>query len=172
MTQRRFSTLAHAAEAYYQELRRFVLQRTGSPALADDIVQETWIRASTAGVVMPDNPRAYLYRMARNLAVDYERRRRAIERAKADEAVPEDIASADPPPDAAVAARQELKILLHAVQELPEKCRRVFILYRGEGLTMREIAMRLGISDKTVEKHIARAMIHCRRRLREAGRDV
>ena len=80
--------------------------------------------------------------------------------------------SPEPGPDAVVGAREELAILAEAVRELPEKCRIVFLLYRGQGLTMREIAARLQISEKTVEKHIARAMVHCRARLQAARRQV
>lgn len=172
MTERTFRSLAQAVEAYYEELRRFVLQRTGSPSLAEDVIQETWIRASTTGVAMPDNPRAYLYRIAANLAVDHQRRNGARDRKSADEFLADQVASADPPPDTIVSGRQEFGILSEAIQELPDKCRRVFLLYRGQGLTMRQIAARLSISEKTVEKHIARAMVHCRKRLRAAGRDV
>lgn len=172
MTQRTFRSLAHAVETYYDELRRFALRRTGSASLAEDVVQETWIRASTTNATMPDNPRAYLYRMTGNVAVDHLYRCRQRAGGTMDDLLPEQLASDDPAPDAVVAGREELTILVDAVQELPEKCRQVFLLYRGRGLTMRRIAARLEISEKTVEKHIARAMIHCRQRLREAGRDV
>lgn len=164
--------MAHAVETYYDELRRFALRRTGSASLAEDVVQETWIRASTTGAAMPDNPRAYLYRMTGNVAVDHLNRCRPRAAGTMDDLRPEQLASNAPSPDAVVTGRQEVAILIDAVRELPEKCRQVFLLYRGHGLTMRQIAARLGISEKTVEKHIARAMIHCRRRLREAGRDV
>ncbi len=172
MDKRTFRSLAQAAEAYYEELRRFALRRTGSKSLADDVVQETWLRASTTGVAMPYNPRAYLYRMTGNLVVDHLQRRGDADGPRADGALAEQVACPAPAPDAEVAARQEFAILSEAVRDLPEKCRHVFILYRGHGLTMRQIAARLGISEKTVEKHIARAMVQCRKRLREAGREV
>lgn len=172
MTQPSFQSLAQAVEAYYEELRRFVWRRTGSACLADDIVQETWIRATTTGAAMPDNPRAYLYRMAGNLAIDQLRQEGKQPCATTEDHLLEQVASTAPAPDMAVAARQELAVLVEAVRGLPEKCRLVFLLYRGRGLTMRQISARLGISEKTVEKHIARAMVDCRRKLRQAGRDV
>lgn len=172
MTERTFPSLAQAVEAYYEELRRFVLRRTRSASLADDVVQETWIRARATAAVMPANPRAYLYRMAGNLAVDRLRRDRAVADRTTGDAGIERMACPAPAPDRVMQARQELAILSDAVRRLPPKCRTVFLLYRGHGLTMRQIAVRLGISEKTVEKHIARAMVACRRTLREAGRTV
>jgi len=181
MAQRPFQSLTQAVETYYEELRQFVLRRTGSRTLAEDVIQETWLRASTPGGVMPDNPRAYLYRMAGNIAIDHLRRIRTQTRVEggslADPRAPTqdgqiEIASPSPFPDEVAAAREELAILCGAIEELPEKCRQVFLLYRGDGLTMREIAVRLNVSQKTVENHIARAMVHCRRRLSAAGRKV
>ena len=172
MSQWKFRSLADAVEAHHEELRRFVFRRTGSETLADDVVQETWLRASTTGVAMPNNPRAYLFRMAGNLAVDHIRRGRVRGERLIEGALDQEVSSAEPGPETVVGDREELAILSAAIKELPERCRAVFLLYRGQGLTMRQVAERLDISDKTVEKHIARAMVHCRRRLREAGRNV
>ena len=76
-----FQSLSQAVEAYYEELRQFIHQRTGSPVMAEDVVQETWIRANTSAVTMPDNPRAYLYRTASNIATDHLRRQQSRSRA-------------------------------------------------------------------------------------------
>lgn len=190
MTQPVFQTLAQAVEVYYDELRRFVLRRTGSPTIAEDIVQETWIRANATSIAMPVNPRAYLYRMASNLTIDHIRRNKRHKSLEVSGTGPSSVSSSSgqertnfgdqieqiacpaPAPDEVTASRQELSILSATVLELPEKCREVFLLYRGQGLTMREVAQRLNISEKTVEKHIARAMLQCRKALRSAGRDV
>lgn len=178
MKQVSFQTLAQAVEAYYGELRQFIRQRTGSADLAEEVVQETWIRAQATTAALPDNPRAYLYRMAGNLAVDQLRRERAIARlihsepADKDDTQLAERSCTRPSPVETLICQQELAALETAVGELPDKCRAVFLLYRGKGLTMREVAEQLSISEKTVEKHIARAMVHCRKRLREAGRNV
>jgi RNA polymerase sigma-70 factor (ECF subfamily) len=172
MSQWKFRSLTDAVEAHQDELRRFIFRRTGSAALADDVVQETWLRAFSTGVAMPDNPRGYVFRMASNLAVDHLRRGRVRDQSLSEGPVDDGIPSREPGPDSIVEGREEMAILMTAVKELPERCRAVFLLYRGQGLTMRQVAERLGISEKTVEKHIARAMVHCRQRLREAGRNV
>lgn len=164
-------SLAQAVELHYAELHRYIRRRTGSSSIADDVIQETWIRASTANVAMPDNPRAYLFRMAGNLAVDQQRRGHGSNIGLDDVLPADSLASPEPGPDRVLGGRQELAILVAAVRDLPERCRTVFLLYRGEGLTMRQIAARLEISEKTVEKHIARAMVHCRARLHRAKRE-
>ena len=110
--------------------------------------------------------------MAGNLAVDRLRQERVRGRHLTAGELPDTVPDAWPAADQVVAARQELDILRQAVGDLPDKCRTVFVLYRGRGLTMRQVAERLGISEKTVEKHIAKAMLHCRGRLRLAGRRV
>src|SRR6185369_2556060 len=106
-----------------------------------------------------------LYGVARNLITDRLRQERLREAAPLDDSVAEQIASAAPAADAVLAARQDLRALDAAIRELPAKCREVFRLHRGEDMSMREIALRLGISERTVEKHIAKALDHCRRRL-------
>jgi len=62
-------------------------------------------------------------------------------------------------------ARYRLRILAAAVDDLPPRCREVFLMSRLDGLGNGEIAGRLGISRNMVEKHIIKAMMHCRRRL-------
>ncbi|MGH8547062.1 MAG: sigma-70 family RNA polymerase sigma factor, partial [Methylococcales bacterium] len=66
-----------------------------------------------------------------------------------------------------LAVRQKLEILDRAVAELPPKCRQVFLLRKVEQLSHAEIAERLGISRSMVEKHLHRAMMHCRDRIFE-----
>jgi len=69
-------------------------------------------------------------------------------------------------------SRQELELLRQAIEQLPPVCKAVFLLSRDHGLSMREIAERLDIKPKTVEKHIQRAMTTCRQALRAAGRQL
>ena len=172
MTQQRLRSLAQAVERYYEDLRRFVRKRTGSDSMADDVVQDTWLRATESSVAMPQNAKAYVFRMAENLAKDHFKKERIKSEREAGDDQYETIASDAPTLEAELTARQELNLLVAAVRDLPEKRRRIFILYRGHGLTMRQIAARLGLSQKTVENQIARAMVDCRKRLRDTGRDL
>ncbi len=166
-------SLPASVELHYDELKAFILRKVGCPAMAADVLQDMWVRLAVQEPPEPiHNPRAYLYRVAANLAVD--RLRQESSRAKfiVVAGAPETVPSAAPDADRILAGREEFEILCAGIRELPEKCRRVFLLYRADGLTMRQIAARLDISEKTVEKHIARAMLHCRARLRAVGRRV
>lgn len=150
-----------------------VRRLVGSPSAAEDLVQDVFVnvlRGARQGEV--DNPRAYLSRCATNVALDHLRRERVRTRIAPAEALTGSEICAAPLQDAIVQGRQELELLQEAVESLPPMCKAVFLLSRDHGLTMREIAERLGISAKTVEKHIQRAMTSCRQALRAAGRNV
>ncbi|MFP4166278.1 MAG: sigma-70 family RNA polymerase sigma factor [Opitutales bacterium] len=70
-------------------------------------------------------------------------------------------------PAEALDTREAYGLLREAIRELPERCREAFVLHRFEGLRHRDIAKRLGISQSTVEKHIAAALVHLRHELQD-----
>jgi len=160
--------LAAALAKHYEEIKAFIRRKVGCAELAADVAQDAWVKMAMAAPGEPvDNPRAYLFRVASNLAAD--RLRQTALHARLDAAAPVQAdAAAGLSPERVAAGRQEYAVLLAAVEELPEKCRAAFLLYRGRGMSMREVADALDISPKTVEKHIARAMLHCRARLAAA----
>lgn len=146
----------------------FLTRKFGCPLLAEDVVQETWLRVRR--LPQPpvlDQPRAYLFKMAANLAIDRLRSEKLRARYISADAVPEDIPDGMPLPDRLVDCQQRMVILRKAVDELPPRCREVFMLHKFEGLSHVEVAGRLGISRNMVEKHIIRGLAHCRDRLRQ-----
>lgn len=171
--------LAALLEQHYGELLAFARRRIGSASLAEDVMQDAWVRVSaeklhpagTTGVAAVGNPVAYLYRVITNLVIDRQRQSIARERHEVDDEQATDVVATEAPsPFRVVAGQQEYALLEEAVAALPARCREVFILYRARHMSMQEIASHLGISSKTVENHIANAMVLCRRRLRDAGR--
>lgn len=148
------------------QLMRFLTRRTGCAATAEDLLQEAWIRLSRLPATdVIDSPSAYLRRMANNLAIDHAR---ASERRPLDAMEVEELLSlADEAPDTerAVSDAQQLQHLLAIVAELPERRRELFIAARVEGVAQRELAERFGISLRTVELELHRALNHCAARL-------
>jgi RNA polymerase sigma factor (sigma-70 family) len=105
------------------------------------------------------HPRGYLYRSAKNLLVDSWRTA-----AEQSTAVYDDEAESDAvdSPEIILQHRETLALLLAAIENLPPRCREVFLLHRFEDLNYEEIAMRLDIGVSAVEKQMMRAMKACR----------
>lgn len=160
-------------EHHRAELLRFVAARTGDMAEAEDILQELWLRTSTAPAATVEHWRGYLFRAANNLVIDRVRARRRREARDREwtESVhgvstgAEEIADSADAADRGIEAEQEAQRLAKAIAALPDGARRVFELHKIDGLSHADVADRLGISKSGVEKHMAVAMKHLRRAL-------
>jgi RNA polymerase sigma-70 factor (ECF subfamily) len=146
-------------------LRRRLRARLGSSEEAGDLVQEAFARLLGAHLASSvRDPAAFLNRIVRNLLIDRSRRKSAraphVELAEGDAAVP-------PGQSDAIEVEQMRERYREAVSELPERMREVFILHRVHELGYREIAARLDISVRTVEWHIAQAIVRISRGLDE-----
>lgn len=135
------------------------------PREVEDIVQETYVRACQAEHRQEIKaPRSFLYKTARNLALDYVKR--AETRLTVSEEDPRIAAQAeyhrlDDETFDQVTADEEFSNFCDAVRHLPIQCRRVFVLKKVYGYSQREIARELKLSESTVEKHIANGMKRC-----------
>ena len=136
------------------------------PGEVEDVVQETYVRvcqAHTADEIR--SPRSFMYRTARNIALNYTN--------KAETRLTESLEAAgdgsvqawfDPSGDTfeRVCNIEEFAFFCDAVRSLPLQCRRAFVLKKVYGHSYSEIAQKLQISEKTVEKHISKGLIRCR----------
>lgn len=148
------------------KLRRFLLRMLGSADAAADAHQETYLRMLGAlSRTTVEHPTAFLFQIANNVALRM-RNRRSLEGTLFQPVTDLDLAQiADgyAMPERQVIAREELRRLAAAIDALPPRCREVFLLVRFENLSNGEAAARLGISRNMVEKHLIRALLHCRR---------
>ena len=147
------------------ELMRLLRRRTGDRELAADLTQDVFVKLSGVTATIPDvrHGRAYLFRMAGNLAIDHGRTEaRRAEILTGSQVLFED---AQPGPDEIATSRNQLRQVEAALAELPERCREVLYLSQVEGLRHKEIAERLGVSVSLIEKYRLRALRHCRARL-------
>lgn len=153
----------------WRDLRGQLSRRVGSRDLAEEALQETWLRLAgmaqaPAGVI---DSHAFLLRIAGNIAIDLLRReRRHAARQISDEIVLREIADAAPSPEAYALHRDELRVLVRALAELAPKPRAALLLNRCDGLTHAEIAAQLRVSDSMVAKYLVQALRHCRDKLR------
>lgn len=141
-------------------LRNWLRVRFPSLRDRDDLVQESFLRvwrARQRGAIT--SVKAFLFATARNLACDTLKRRSGevdLGESGVSFVLDERSNTAE-----TVARAQEFEILQEALQSLPERCRQVFTLRRIYGLSQKEIAARLGISEKTVEAQNSIAMHKC-----------
>ncbi|MFC4312417.1 RNA polymerase sigma factor [Steroidobacter flavus] len=160
--------LLEAFEQHYDQLIAHVRRKVGCAAAAADIVQETYVRLrSSALPAAVENPRAFIYRVATNLAINHIQQQRARGRYVIAGPLPEEVVSDDRPVDARLSDQQLLAHMAAVVDELPPRCREVFILRKFHHLKMEEIAVRLDISLSMAEKHLRRAVLHCTARQQE-----
>jgi RNA polymerase sigma-70 factor (ECF subfamily) len=125
----------------------------------DDLIQEAYARLWKAQYSQVTQPRAYFYTIVRNLLAEWARRARVVPLERMGEIEALRIISEEPGPERRVSARQELDRLLEVIATLPKQCRRAFQLRKFDGLSQREIAKIMGIAEKTVEKHLAKALL-------------
>jgi len=157
--------LKHLFKARYHSVNSFFLRKLGSSEDAADASQETFMRmVRHNGTISLRSPDSYLFRIARNLATDM-LRTRAVRSKYSEAADIEAQPSTAPLQDAALDLRRRQKLVQKALSELSARCREVFILHRFDNLTYKEIAERLNISPRTVENHMAKAILHLRKSL-------
>lgn len=165
MSTRNTELVAQLFLRYGRKLHNYLTSRINRSDV-EDITQKTYLQLlqhPNPGEI--NNPQAYLFRTASNLAIDSIRRDNTRARHSDHETDTEALSSGHPGMEAIIDSKLKFKRFLSAIEELPEACRYAFILNRLEGLGHGEIAERLGISKKTVQRHILKALEHCQKRL-------
>lgn len=153
-----------AAEVQPHEASLRAWLRSQFPRLpdVDDIVQEAFARVLRARERGPvQTPRALLFTAARHVAIDQIRRGKVVSFEPLTEFTGPPVYDDRPGVAETAAHRQELEILTHAIQSLPDRCRQVLTLRKIYGLSQKEIAAELGISEHTVEVQVANGMRRC-----------
>lgn len=149
-------------------LRRFTKSREG----ADDLAQEAFLRAFAAeSRHIIDAPKAFLFKVARNLALNEMAKRASMATEPlgdfAGQGVIEDTGQVAV--DDVVDSRERIRLLACAIAALPPQCAKVFVLRKMHGLSQKDIAVRLNISVRTVENHVALGLSRCRAYMRAHG---
>lgn len=136
-----------------------LVARFVAPHEIEDVVQEAIVRSYAASRKQTiENPSGFMFRTARNLALNSADRAAAKLNRSMDDYLESEAFIDTTTPESECAVQQEFVAFCQAVASLPASCRRVFILRKIYGLSQKEIAARLEISPSTVENHITRGM--------------
>jgi RNA polymerase sigma factor (sigma-70 family) len=158
---------ADEVQPHDAKLRAYVRGRFPGVRDVDDVVQESYLRLWKARALQPiRSAKSFLFQIASNLAIDTVRRHRS---SPIDDVT--DFAALfvmDDRPDAAASAarQQEIELLVEAIDALPDRCREIFILRKLRGVSQKDIAARLGLSEQTVQVQAARGLRRIAERLR------
>ena len=150
-------------------LRRFVARYVMRSEDVEDILQETYVRTANKDVGLIKSPKAYLYRAARNIALNELNRKSNSVTGFIDDIVDGEMGDDFVAVDDQVHNKIQLETFAHAVTLLPKQCRKVFLLRKLYGLTHKEIAKRLTISVSTVETHLAKGLFKCSEYMQSRG---
>ncbi|WP_417625085.1 RNA polymerase sigma factor [Paremcibacter congregatus] len=151
------------------EMQGFLMKRLRSAEDTDDILQEIYLRIEKfTGEEDIMNSRAFVYRIANNLAIDRMRQRTRHRNHHSDgEDTCAEIAAPLPPADQIIYDRSRLKFLQEALGKLSEKQRACFILHRCDKMTYKEVGQKVGLSESMAKKHVIKALAHCRKYMRK-----
>ncbi|MGY2291757.1 RNA polymerase sigma factor [Pseudomonas sp. SDO528_S397] len=159
-----------ACRGFYADILHFLRKRTDNASDAADMTQDVftqWLDYRDRAKV--EQPRAFLFQMARNLLRDHWRKQKVRHAAHQDQPDTDDEPATDAQDDPMAAAQrlQRLEQLKEVLAELSPRRREALMLHRFEGLSQAQIAERMGVSVSMVEKHIAFALLHCKQRLQQ-----
>lgn len=141
-------------------LRSYIAQRVRDPSVADDILQDVFLKAhlSLHTLKSRGSVTAWLYRIAANAIADYYRGLRPFE------VVPEELAAPEPEPD----YLGELALCLQPlIDDLPEAYRLALMLSEIEGQTLKDVAATLGLSLSGAKSRVQRGRVKLRERIME-----
>jgi RNA polymerase sigma factor (sigma-70 family) len=163
------SFLVALSQEHRQSLERYLARKLDNPADASDVAQEAFLRLHR--LQQPEqleNPRAFLFQVASNLAIDQLRRRSLHQKFLNNEQnqsfvdEPVDINANGISPEQLLSAREKLEHIYAAIEELPDNCKQAFLMHRNTGMSYSDIAGELGVSVSSIEKYILQALKHCR----------
>jgi len=140
-------------------LTQFLLHNWRNKNDIEDLLQDIYVRVYEAALKqIPESPKPFVFTTARNLLINRVRRERIIPIEAVAEWETLNVAKDEPGADRVLMARDELARLQVTLDRLPPRCREAILLRRIEGLSRREIAARMGISEYTVAEYLTHSM--------------
>lgn len=144
--------------AYRPALVSYFARRIHSTVEAEDLTQEVLMRLAGADLKSIENPEAYLFSIASNLLRDRARRERVRSNIRQEISQSPELGIEMLDPHRVAEGQDMLDSMYAALAELPEKTRRIFVLYRIENVSRKTIADQFGLCESSIDKHVSRAM--------------
>ncbi len=138
---------------YYRPLCLYATHYLHDIEESEDVVQDCFVRMLSSSSFQPTHPQAFLYLTVRNACIDRLRRKIPIDQTIS----PSDLTGVISDEDAQERSYQEAE-LWTAIEQLPERCREIFLMSKRDGMTYGEIAEELTLSVKTVEHQVSKAL--------------
>ncbi len=136
----------------------------------EDLVQESYLRIWRSRAAQPiHSAKAFLFRVARNLALNLVDRQRASPVAIMSDLSVLTVSEERAGTFETVERNEKLQLLVQALATLPPRCREITVLRKLKGVPQREVAERLGLAEKTIEEQVARGVRRCETYLRRHG---
>lgn len=162
--------VAHHILPHEADVRRWLVRRLGAADDADDVIQHAYCRLAELDYVGHiRNGRAYFFTTARSIMLENIRRAQIVQFRAMTDLDASSIIDDSPSPETAAGARLELQYVLALVDALPPAYRDVLRLRRLEGLSQKETAARLGVSEKVIENNVSRGLRMLLKALAEGG---
>ena len=140
-------------------LTRFLQQNWRDPSEVPDLRQDVYVKVYEAAARgFPTHVRAFVMITARNLMIDRVRRSQIVSMDTIADLDSLNVSSDESSPERQVGAREELKLLQQALENVPPRARETIMLRRIEGLSQRETAIRMGVTEETVEHHLSEGL--------------
>lgn len=145
--------------AFQQSIFNFLLYKVKDQALAEDLLQDTFLKLweNRKKLKEEESVKAYLYKIASNLYLNH-LRHAAVVLKHHDEELAQKRNADQAHPQFVLEEQEFHSQLIHAIETLPDRIKEVFLMSRIEALTNKEISERLGLSIKTIESHMGKAL--------------
>jgi RNA polymerase sigma-70 factor (ECF subfamily) len=149
------SEFKEAFDQYFDAIRNYIYFKTSDPDMADDLAQDTFVKLwETRAKIDTNTIKSYLYTIANNLAINQLKRNQLFYKFARTPIASTESKS----PEYLIMMKEYEKKLNEVIASMPDGSREVFLMNRIEDLKYREIAERLGISVKAVEKRMSKAL--------------
>jgi RNA polymerase sigma factor (sigma-70 family) len=151
--------LARNVFPHEPSIRQWLKRRTALGLDIDDVIHDMYAKLITLpSVTQIESPRSYAFRIAYSIVVDHVRRTKIVPMVGLTIETQTTIPSEDGNIEDRLADRGTLQDLTTVLEQLPPLCRQAFLLRRIDGLSQRETAQKLGLSEKTIEKYMTRSV--------------